>query len=242
MEITNMEKFIDEIDINDYEILTDSGWSNVSKIYKTIPFQKYIIYAGDFELTAADTHIVFDENYNEVFIKDLTVGDNIITQQGPAEVSKIIITNEEANMYDVTVNNNNHRYFTNGILSHNTAAYCAAALWLTIFNKNYNILICGTNQDSANDFVSDIKMAIEELPLWLKPGIEVWNVKKLEFTNGSSIRASPVSPGIRGKSLNCLTGDTEITIKDTVTDLICDCTLEELEEFLTNEKLTIEVE
>ena len=237
-----MEKFIDEIDINEYEILTDSGWSNISKVYKTIPFQKYTIYAGDFELSAADTHIVFDENYNEVFIKDLAVGDTIITQQGPSEVSKIIISNEEHNMYDITVDDANHRYFTNGILSHNTAAYCAAALWLTIFNKNYNILICGTNQDSANDFVSDIKMAIEELPLWLKPGIEVWNVKKLEFTNGSSIRASPVSPGIRGKSLNCLTAESEITIKDKYTSLVYDCRLDELEEYLTNEKFTIELE
>lgn len=36
-------KFIESYDINDYEILTDTGWEDISSIHKTIVYEKWII-------------------------------------------------------------------------------------------------------------------------------------------------------------------------------------------------------
>lgn len=36
-------KFIESYDINDYEILTDTGWEDISSIHKTITYEKWII-------------------------------------------------------------------------------------------------------------------------------------------------------------------------------------------------------
>lgn len=66
-------KFIESYDIDDYEILTDTGWEDISSIHKTIEYEKWIIKTKNYTLEGADTHIVFDERYNEVFLKDLKI-------------------------------------------------------------------------------------------------------------------------------------------------------------------------
>jgi DNA repair exonuclease SbcCD ATPase subunit len=116
-------KFIDIVDINDLEIETDTGWEAVTKISQTEKYQQWIIKTESGKcLECADTHIVFDHNINEVFVKDLKENQSIIqTVHGSELVVSVTKTDQFEHMYDIAVNSNNHRYFTNGILSHNTA-------------------------------------------------------------------------------------------------------------------------
>ena len=66
-------KFIDQIQLSDWEIETDTGWHNCTEVSKTIEYQVYELHLENcMRLKCADTHIVFDENFNEVFIKDLS--------------------------------------------------------------------------------------------------------------------------------------------------------------------------
>ena len=56
---------------------------------------------------------------NEIFVKDKP--SYIQTINGIEKVDKIEILNEYENMYDFELSDeSNHRYYTNGILSHNT--------------------------------------------------------------------------------------------------------------------------
>jgi len=120
--MNNIKKFIDSWNIDDYEILTDTGFKNINFIHKTIPYKKYIIKTTSYELECANTHIVFDENYNEIYIKDLNKNNLIITDKGPEKVLSIIETDETINMYDLELSkNSNHRFYSNGILSHNSS-------------------------------------------------------------------------------------------------------------------------
>ena len=107
---------------NDLEIETDTGWESINSLYKTIKYKVYIIKTkSDLTLKCADNHIVFDNKFNEVFVKDLHVGDKIQTKDGIDIIKEIIITDDYENMYDFELTeNSNHRYFTNNILSHNT--------------------------------------------------------------------------------------------------------------------------
>lgn len=116
------KKFIKTWNIEDYEIETDTGWENIISLHKTIPYIKYEIKTKNgLSLICADNHIVFTSNFNEIFVKELNIGDKIITINGLDEIINIKNTNEEENMYDFELNKkSNHRYYTNGILSHNT--------------------------------------------------------------------------------------------------------------------------
>ena len=113
-------KFVNNWIIEDFEIETDTGWVDIISLNKTIPYQKYkIITESGLELECADDHIVFDENMNEIFVKE---NPNFIqTINGIEKVINIEIYDDYENMYDFElIENSNHRYYTNGILSHNT--------------------------------------------------------------------------------------------------------------------------
>jgi len=114
-------KFIDRLDLNNLEIETDSGWHPISKIMKTVPYKVWTIKTQSEKfLECADDHIVFDQDHNEIFVKNLQIGSTIQTINGPEQISSIHVSDKEENMYDVTVESNDHRFYTNGILSHNT--------------------------------------------------------------------------------------------------------------------------
>ena len=115
-------KFTEIIDVTDYEVETDDGFADIVSINKTIPYLKYIIKTSSGkELECADDHILFTEELEEKFAKDFVAGDKIYTINGIETVTDVINTNEYEEMYDLALSDDsNHRYFTNGILSHNT--------------------------------------------------------------------------------------------------------------------------
>lgn len=116
------KKFIDSVKVSGYKVLTDTGYVDIEYIHKTIEYQKYVIKTDSgITLECADTHILFDSDLNEVFVKDLKIGDTIITNHGSSKVQSIDITSEYENMYDLELSDDsNHRYYTNDVLSHNT--------------------------------------------------------------------------------------------------------------------------
>jgi len=132
-------KFVDFIETNEWEIETDEGWSSIKGIGKTVPYQIYYIKTElGKELKCADTHILFDSDFNEIFVKDLQIGTEIITKDNIEKVVEIKVFEEKVNMYDIQVDDENHRYYTNGILSHNSIYLCNEAAH---FVKNgYNVL------------------------------------------------------------------------------------------------------
>ena len=114
------KKFVDILPTDGWEVMTDSGWQPINGIGKTIPYEKWILKTENCELVCADTHIVFDSSYQEVYVKDLTAGDSIITENGIEWVMSCVNTGEMIEMYDMQVDSKDHRYWTSGILSHNT--------------------------------------------------------------------------------------------------------------------------
>lgn len=127
-------KFISSCMTDQYEILTDTGWADCIAVHKTIPYKIWRLVTENHSLLCADNHIVFNENMEEIFVKNLLTGDFIQTKNGTERVMKIIATDVEENMYDVELSvQSNHRYYTDGILSHNTTTYTIYALWTLIF-------------------------------------------------------------------------------------------------------------
>lgn len=133
-ELDSLKKITKTTKISDYEVLTDNGFVDVEALHETIPYEVFHLKLSDGkELKCADNHIVFDENMNEVFVKDLVIGDRIMVDEGK---KSIVIHNEQLGyeevMYDLELKvGSNRRYYTNGILSHNT--YLAKSLAEILF-------------------------------------------------------------------------------------------------------------
>ena len=199
-------KIIEEIEIDNIDILTDTGYSPLSNIMITKPFEQYIIkLENGYELNCADEHIVFDKDFNEIYAKNLLIGDYIQTDVGLQKIISINILSTKISMCDTSVNDHNHRFYSNGILSHNsttTAIYC---LWVILFNSDKAGLILSKSGPAGLDLVKKIKDMYLYLPYHLKIGTMKWNQSEISFDNNSSISTESFSPtaGL-GKTINFL--------------------------------------
>lgn len=79
------------------------------------------------------------------------------------------------------------------------------ALWLTCFFDDKRITIVANKADTAEEIFARIKMAFEELPLYLKPPVKSWRKNGFALGNGSAIQVSTTSSaGPRGSTSNLL--------------------------------------
>lgn len=203
-------KFEQTIDINDWEVETNNGWKDISKFGKTIPYKVWELKTKTKSLKCADTHIVYNHKHEEIFVKDLKVGDYIITKSGFEEVIYLEEFEYEENMFDITVDDNKHMYYTNDILSHNSTIMTIYIVWYSLFHKDVTSIILANKLDTAIEILDRCQIIYENLPFWFQPGIKDggWNKTSIELSTGSKIKCFASSASaIRGKTVNLLAID-----------------------------------
>lgn len=213
-------KFIESFDVSDWEIETEDGFVDIQQIQKTIEYEVYeVILENGNSLKCADTHILIDEHYNEVYAID-SLNVNIRTKSGISKVTSVKSLNYFDNMYDMSIDSDKHTYYTNDILSHNTTAISANILHYVIFNSEKTVALLANKGDTAREILGRIQLAYENLPTWLQHGIIKYNDGSIELENNSRIIAtSTSSSAIRGYSISflyideCVSGDTLVTIE-----------------------------
>lgn len=179
------KKIISTINLEEFETLTDTGWHPITHLHTTQPYTHHQLNTESGKnLICADNHIVFDENLNEVFVKNLKAGDFIQTKDGLEKIESLEKENHRTSMFDVTVNSQDHRYYTNDILSHNTITSGIFLAWYLCFHFDRNILVVANKQATAGEIVSKIKEIIKHLPFFLKPGVVSGGALGLSFDNG----------------------------------------------------------
>lgn len=233
-------KFVDSLEVSEWEIETESGWVDITHINKTVEYDVWRLETeAGLSIECADNHIVFRDDHSEVFVKDLLVGDKIIGQHGVEAVKSIYDLNKLENMYDLSVTGN-HTYYAEGILHHNTITAAVYLLWYVIFNSDKTVAILANKQATADEILHRIRMAYELLPKWLQSGVKSWNKRSIELENGSRLFcAATSSTGIRGKSINmlyCVAGKTNITVRNKSTGEIKNLTIGEFAESINNTK------
>jgi hypothetical protein len=123
------KKFVETFTFGDgseiFEVYTDSGWVDIKSVGKTVEYEIWEIRTKNYTLKCADTHIVYKcllgvNQYVEIFTNELEEGDFILTESGLEEVICITQTGNFDNMYDLQLSDENRRFYTNGILSHNS--------------------------------------------------------------------------------------------------------------------------
>jgi hypothetical protein len=79
------------------------------------------------------------------------------------------------------------------------------ALWIACFNEDQRILIVANKEGTAIEIMQRIRMAYEELPNWLKPGVKEYGKTSVTLANGTRIGISTTTgTAARGQSVNCL--------------------------------------
>jgi len=226
-------KFIDTLPIDDYEVLTDTGWEDLTHINLTIPYDEYEVKLEDGKsIICADTHILFNEDLSEVFAKDCN-NTKIQTINGSVLVESVKKNGKQSNMFDLSVDSDNNRYYTNDILSHNSVTSVAWLLWYICFNADKQVGILANKGAISREMLSRLTLMLENLPFWLQPGCRVLNKGSIKFSNNSEIIAAATSSSsIRGKSLNCISGDAKICISKNN-----DIYYKKIEDYINNSEL-----
>lgn len=86
-----------------------------------------------------------------------------------------------------------------------TTLMCIYALWAACFNDDQRILIVANKEQTAINIFKRVRLAYEELPNWLKPGVEEYGKTAMTLANGSSVGISTTSSDAgRGDSCNVL--------------------------------------
>lgn len=158
------EKFVDVIKLDDWEIETDSGWEDVHSIGKTIPFNIWEIETEKgLKLHCADIHILFDENMDEVYIKDCKIGTKIQTKFGIDKIKVINETKIKEKMFDMMMTDEtNHRFYSNDILSHNSLVL--GNLAVNLQRNGYNVLVVSLEL-SEKKYLKRIAANIHNIPI-----------------------------------------------------------------------------
>lgn len=184
------KKLIYSQSLENIKVMSDSGWVDVSHFHQTQPYKVWNIKLDNgYELDCADNHIIFTSDLEKVFVKDIKLGDEVFTDIGPSKVVSIFKSKKKVSMGDLTIDTNEHRYFTNGILSHNTISAAITILHFILFNNDKGVMIIANKGDTVVEIIDKVKSIYTLLPFFLQKGVKVWNQKSLTLENGSKIKS-----------------------------------------------------
>lgn len=189
-------KILNSIPLIGTNIETDTGFKEASHIHITKPFYIYDLYLTNdskkfnyLALSAADEHILFDSEMSQIFVKDLKQGDLVQTKDGLRRVFRVKRRRQKISMFDMTIADDNHRFYTNDVLSHNTIISSIYLAWYSLFNFDRNIMLLANKLDTTKEIMDKIKVIFEGLPFFLKPGIVKNDVTNMKFDNGVKLHS-----------------------------------------------------
>ena len=143
-----------------------------------------------------------------------------MTEYGLDEVVSVKSLGFSDCMYDLSLDDDSHhRFFSSGVLSHNSTIYCIYSLWVSCFFPEKKIMILANKAATALELLSRVTMGYEYLPHWLKPACLTFNKGELVFSNLSSIRAfASSSDAARGHSANIVILDEFAFLQKNIAD------------------------
>jgi hypothetical protein len=86
-----------------------------------------------------------------------------------------------------------------------TTVSAAYFVWYILFNDNKSVAIFANKQPTADEIMARVRLAYENLPMWMQQGVKTWNKRTVELENGSKVYGRATSgSGNRGGSVNIL--------------------------------------
>lgn len=218
LEISPIEKkFVHSQKVRGWKINGSCGWAPLTYIHKTVPYEVWNIeFENGNHVRCADNHIFIGLFDHEIFAKHLYPGIMIKSKEGITKVRTVNLFHVKEEMYDPEIELGfQPHYFSNGILSHNTTTSAAFLLWQMLFTTDLTVAILANKAATAHEILDRLKLMYECLPLFLQPGVVVWNKTSIELANNcKALSAATSSSSIRGMSISCVTGDTLVCVEN----------------------------
>lgn len=185
-----LKKVIHSIKMKDLLVECDYGYVPVEEINLTQPYDVYELELDNgLKLYCADTHGIFCNDHIVKFVKDLNIDDIVITKYGLSKVKSVKKLKSKVCMFDLSIESDEHSYYTNDVLSINTVSAAIVILHTVIFNFDKCAMIVANKFDTVKEIISKIKGIYKLLPFFLKPGVQNWNEKSIAFENNSRIQS-----------------------------------------------------
>lgn len=106
---------------NKFLVSSPDGWVPVTDCIEKIKsnLYKFTFQSGKIIIASHD-HLYQKPDLTWHYAKDLKINDVLLSDSGHDTIYNISIIDTETKVYDLSVNHTNHRYYTNGICSHNS--------------------------------------------------------------------------------------------------------------------------
>jgi hypothetical protein len=137
------------------------------------------------------------------------------------------------------------------IPTHNSTLMTIYILWMANFFENQRILLVANKESTAIEIFSRVRMAYEMLPNWLKSPVVEYAKTSMELENNSRISITTTTgTAARGQAVSvliidecafieCVDGDTSITIKNKETGEVENISIYEFYNKLENESQNV---
>jgi len=181
-----------------------SDFAPAKNVFRTVPYTVWEIKTQNTELCAADKHLIKTPKGLK-WIQDIVIGDLIETKFGIEQVISNRNLNIQVHMYDVEIDSEDHLYYADNVLSHNTTTAAGYLLWYSMFISDSTILIAANKYSAVQEIMQRIRYAYELCPDYIRAGVVSYNKGSLEFDNGSRIVAQATTENTgRGMSISLL--------------------------------------
>jgi hypothetical protein len=194
--IKEVEKLLDD----GYEIEVDSpdGFVPISKFVDKGMWDEYRLELEDGRFVRVNENHLFETSFGWKYTKDLYLDQiTLVAKSNPLflcddgwRIGKIVKTGKKIPIVDIQVEHENHRYYTNGISSHNTGVgksmfmcHCAAGNLIDGLNVLYITLEMAEERIAERIDANLMNVAIDELSVLPKDVYE----KKIEKIKSKTI-------------------------------------------------------
>ncbi|MEG1542947.1 MAG: hypothetical protein RR382_00285 [Tannerellaceae bacterium] len=186
------EEIAEERDVTDMEVMTPTGWCKVTKVYKTIPLDTWILSTTYRSIVCSKEHLVRVIGGYVIPVRELTAG-SIVEVECPDQFSggtayEMVLqshaTGEKEVLYDITIANKDGIYYSNGIASHNSTTYAADLIMSSFLIPKLQSLYITPYPEQLETFAK----RLQEVEASFRYPLGKQNVYSKRFDNGSLVR------------------------------------------------------
>lgn len=203
----------EEYSVEDYEILTDTGWHDVVNVFRTEPLKVWELTTASHSLKAAGDHLIARPGKYCTYLKDLLPGWVVSTDSGDEEVVKVCQLEETAPMYDLEIASGDHLFYANGILCHNSTTLIARQRILAEIFPKFRSLFVVPHQEHLDTYANRFREMERAFRFQVDANKWRQNLTFKEYPNGSvleMLRLLTSATDARGKTAD------ELTIDETI--------------------------
>jgi len=123
-----------------FVVNSPDGWVSVLDCVEKLKDELYtFVFESGVTITASHDHLYQKPDLSWYYAKDLQIGDVLLSIKGEDTIVSLSFSKEPTKVYDLSVDHDNHRYYTDTICSHNTGKS------LFLANLSVNFSFAGLN-------------------------------------------------------------------------------------------------